>query len=86
MTNHIPNRKSHLRYSLIFLILWIFVLLNLYDQFKESNGLDYLFRAFENGNYRPMLLIVASVILLALFIRSIVLYFRGGNTRGQPTR
>jgi uncharacterized membrane protein YhdT len=70
------GRTEHLKNSILFLLAWIVVLVILISEFKESDGINHLFSTFSKGEYLPILLIVSSIILLALFLRSIMLYLR----------
>ena len=70
------GRFEHMKNSIIFLLAWLVVFLILVNQLKEANGIPHLITTVQNGDYFPVLLVVSSIVLLALSIRSLFLYLR----------
>ena len=70
-----PDRADHLRSGLIFLIAWVGVVIAGVREFKDGGLLQSLWR-FVDGDFSPLFLVILSVVLLALIIRSALLYFQ----------
>jgi hypothetical protein len=70
---------------LIFLLAWIGVVIVGVREFKDGGLLQNVLRIKE-GDLFPLLLVAVSVVLLALLIRSFVLYFQSAvNHEDQDT-
>lgn len=70
------DKADFLRASIGYLIAWAVVAYYLINEFKENDGIKHIFKAMNEGNYMPVVLIIMSVILLALFIKNISFYFK----------
>ena len=69
------SRSSHLKWGLIYLVLWIGVLVAEAREF-EGGGLLHNIMRIQQGEIYPLFLVIVSVVLLALLIRSFLLYFQ----------
>lgn len=80
-----PDRGDHIRSAIIFFTAWIGVVYSEVQEFKDG-GLLQSIQRFEDGDLFPLFLVFLSVVLLALFIRSVVLYFQSArNTKNKDT-
>ena len=70
-----PESGVYLRSALVFFIAWIGVVLMGIREFHKGRLLPGLFH-ITDGNPFPLLLVCSSVVLLALFIRSAMLYIQ----------
>lgn len=78
-----PDRTDHLRSGLIFLVAWIGVVIVEIRELMDGGLRQNLLR-IKDGDLLPLFLVSVSVVLLALSIRSFVLYFKSaGNPEDQ---
>ena len=75
MNHKIPESGGYLRSALVFFIAWIGVVLMGIREFHKGRLLPGLFHIMD-GNLFPLLLVCSSVVLLALFIRSAMLFLQ----------
>lgn len=76
------KRTDHLRSAIVYLVAWVGVATAAYLVFRDRGGLREIFsRAPEQP--LPILLVVASVVLLAFAIRSFSLHFRSSPRAGN---
>ena len=76
------QRTDHLRSAVVYLVAWVGVAIAAYRIFRDRGGLRETFsQATEQP--LPMLLVVASVVLLAFAIRSFSLHFRNSPRAGN---
>jgi ABC-type transport system involved in multi-copper enzyme maturation permease subunit len=69
------RKKMHLRMGLIWLVLWTVVAYFMIGEFLALNGVEGAVEKVKTGSYIMPALLVSSVVLLALAIRSLSLYF-----------
>ena len=72
------DRADHLRSGVIFLVTWLGVVIAVVYVLKDG-GIFQKLSKFREGEVFPLLLISASVILLAVGLRSFFLYFQGAG-------
>lgn len=80
-----PNgyqQTDHLRSAVFYLVAWVGVAAVAYRTFRDRGG---LWETFSHAKEQPLpiLLVVASVVLLAFAIRSFSLHFRSGQREGH---
>lgn len=76
------ERTNHLRSAIVYLVAWVGVATAAYLIFRDRGG---LWETFSQAREQPLpiLLVVASVVLLAFAIRSFSLHFRSSPRAGD---
>lgn len=69
-----PDGTKYLRAGIGYFLAWIVVAILMLDEYATGGGIDNMVASVTNGNYSPMVLLAASIVLLALSIRSLSLY------------
>ena len=69
------DRAGHLRSGIVYLAAWILVAIAAYQAMEDAGGIHELLSQVGENPF-PTLLMFASVLLLALAIRSFTQYFR----------
>ena len=69
-----PDRSVHLRSGIIYLATWVLVAIAEYQAMEDAGGIYELLSQVGESAF-PTLLVFASVLLLALAIRSFTQYF-----------
>ena len=84
--NDKPDKTNYLKVSIGYFIAWASVAYYMFNEFKESGGVEYIFSSIVDGNYYPVLLVATSIVLLALFMNSLKFYLNSDNNRASNHR
>ena len=79
MKNNTGTREEQRRNSVLFIVAWMVALVVLEREITETRGLHGLVDSIVAGNWLPLVYLLASILLLALAIRSFMLSLRAEN-------
>ena len=72
----IIKKTIYLRRGILALIAWVAIAYYMFDEFKNIDGLIYIINSVKEGSYKPIFIVVLSIVIFAYALRNIVFYFK----------
>ncbi len=69
------ERSKYLKIGILLSMAWVMVVYFMISELQDSEGIIHVVYSIEEGDYLPVILVAASVILLAYALKSFVTYF-----------
>ena len=79
------NKESHLKSAIGYFWAWLGVALVMFNEYKDNGGIEHLIKSISNGDYSFLILVSASIVLLALAMKNIAHFFNPGTTNKNAT-